>query len=121
MGERMRATLYKLSMLTLLGAVAVLGCNNNDEADGPSANCSTTVDNVTSPSSGFAMLHGSFYSNETVIIQESDGTEIAHGTPDSDRSTFTLSGVPSGTHRYRIIVSCDAGQEDLGTYDFVVQ
>jgi hypothetical protein len=117
----MRASLLKLSMLAVLGSVVALGCNNDEEADGPSVNCSTSVESISSPGPGFAMLHGNFYSNETVIIQESDGTQIAHGTPDSDRSTFTLDGIPSGTHNYHIVVSCDAGQEDLGSFSFDVQ
>ena len=116
----MRARLLKLSMLALLGAV-VLGCGDDSEnPNGPSADCSTSVDNVTSPGAGFAMLHGSFYDNESVIIQETDGTVIAQGTPDSNRSTFTLGGVPSGTHRYEIVISCDAGRNDLGTYQFLI-
>jgi hypothetical protein len=117
----MRAAFFKISMLALMGAVLVLGCNGNDEAEDPSGNCSTTVDSITSPGAGFAMLHGSFYSDETVIIQETDGTVISQGTPDSNRSTFTLSGVPSGTHRYQIVVSCDSGRDNLGSFDFVVQ
>lgn len=76
---------------------------------------------ITSPSAGFAMLHGNFYSDESVIIQETDGTVIAQGTPDSDRSTFTLGGVPSGTHNYQIVISCDDGRDNLGSFSFTVQ
>lgn len=118
----MRSALFKLSVLTLLGAFFVVGCDSDsDNGDGPSADCRTSVDNVTSPGAGFAMLHGSFYSDESVIIQETDGTVIAQGTPDSDRSTFTLGGVPSGTHRYEVIISCDAGRNDIGSYQFLIE
>ena len=117
----MRATFFKLSILALLGTVFVLGCGE-DEEDGPSNdNCRTAVTSITSPSAGLAMLHGSFYSDESVIIQETDGTVIAQGTPDSDRSTFTLSGVPSGTHSYQIVISCDAGRDNLGSFSFTIQ
>jgi len=117
----MRSTIFKLSILALLGTVFIVGCGD-DEEDGPSNdNCRTAVTSITSPSVGFAMLHGSFYSDESVIIQETDGTVIAQGTPDSDRSTFTLSGVPSGTHNYQIVISCDAGRDNLGGFSFTVQ
>lgn len=67
------------------------------------------------------MLHGEFHSNESVLVQESDGTVIAEGTPDSDRSTFTFTGVPSGDHNYHIVISCDDGRNDLGSYEFNIQ
>jgi hypothetical protein len=117
----MRSTLFKLSVLYVLGAFLVIGCGSDSEdGDGPSADCRTSVESISSPSAGFAMLHGSFYSDESVIIQETDGTVIAQGTPDSDRSTFTLSGVPSGDNHYEIIISCDAGRNDLGTFQFQI-
>lgn len=59
--------------------------------------------------------------DETVIIQETDGTVIAQGTPDTNRNAFTLAGVPSGDHHYEIVISCDAGPENLGGFDFNIQ
>jgi hypothetical protein len=117
----MRATLIKLSMLGVLGAVFVLGCGEDSEnGDGP-ANCDTSVDSVTSPSPGFATMHGSFFGDESVIIQETDGTVISQGTPSDHRDAFTLSGVPSGHHRYEIVVSCDGGRDNLGGFNFDIQ
>ncbi|HEV7704212.1 MAG TPA: hypothetical protein VGO46_07950 [Gemmatimonadaceae bacterium] len=122
MEEQMRATMFKLSMLTLLGTVFVLGCGEDSEnGDGPSANCNTEVTSITSPSAGYATMHGSFFGDESVIIQETDGTVISEGTPSDHRDAFTLSGVPSGHHRYEIVISCDAGRDNLGGFDFDIQ
>ena len=65
-------------------------------------------------------MHGEFFDNETVIIQETDGTVISQGTPDTNRNAFTLGDVPSGHHHYEIVISCDAGRDNLGGFDFDV-
>lgn len=104
-------------MVTFLGLATVLGCGS-DSPDQGGGNCATEVNSITYPSSGFAQLHGSFYSTETVLIKETDGTLISQGTPDSDRNAFTLSNIPTGTHTYEIFVSCDSGQESLGNFTF---
>lgn len=67
------------STLVLTGALLPLGCDSKSGVE--PGQCESVVDSVTSPSPGFAMLHGEFHSNESVIIQESDGTVIAEGTP----------------------------------------
>lgn len=66
-------------------------------------------------------MHGDFFGDEAVIIQETDGTVIAQGTPENNRDAFTLTGVPSGDHYYEIVISCDAGRENLGGFDFDIQ
>jgi hypothetical protein len=102
-----------------LALATTLGCGS-DNSEEPGASCNTDVTSVDSPAAGYATLHGSFFSNETVIIQETDGTVISQGTPDSDRNAFTLGGVPSGTHTYEIVISCDAGRDNLGSFTFNV-
>jgi hypothetical protein len=108
-----------LALLTLL-AFAV-SCGRDSEDPNGNAQCDSEVDSGTSPAPGALTLHGSFFSNESVIIQETDGTSIALGTPDSDRNAFTLTGVPSGHHVYEVVISCDAGRDNLGSFTFDVQ
>jgi hypothetical protein len=113
----MRISLRGAGQIAVLCALVSLGCGSDSESEDPGTNCDTTVDSITSPSAGFATLHGEFFHDETVIIEETDGTVISQGTPDSDRNAFTLGGVPSGHHHYEIVVSCDNGQENLGGFD----
>lgn len=113
----MRSIVRTATMLLFLGLATVLGCGS-DSSDPGGGNCATQVDSISYPSSGFAQLHGSFYSTESVLIKETDGTLISQGTPDSDRNAFTLSNIPTGTHTYEIFVSCDSGQESLGDFTF---
>ncbi len=107
-----------LALLVLLPFTS--SCGSDSEAPGDSANCATVVDSGTSPAAGALTLHGSFFSTESVIVQETDGTVVALGTPDSDRNAFTLSGIPSGQHVYKVVISCDPGREDLGNFTFDV-
>lgn len=116
----MRSIVRTATMVMFLAIASALGCGS-DNTEEPGANCNTDVDaGVTSPAPGNATLHGQFYSDETVIIQETDGTVISSGTPNSDRDAFTLSGVPSGTHTYEIVISCDGGRENLGSFTFTI-
>jgi hypothetical protein len=106
--------------LALLCTIAAFGCGSDEESPGQ-VTCSTEVTSITSPAPGVATMHGDFLSDESVIIQETDGTVIAQGTPDSDRNAFTLTGVPSGDHHYEIVISCGGGRENLGSFDFNIQ
>jgi hypothetical protein len=107
-------------MLALLCTIVAFGCGDDQESTDP-VTCETEVSSITSPAPGTATMHGDFFHDESVIIQETDGTVIAQGTPDSDRNAFTLTGVPSGAHHYEIVISCDAGRENLGGFDFNIQ
>ncbi|MEO6209965.1 MAG: hypothetical protein ABIQ10_07570 [Gemmatimonadaceae bacterium] len=113
----MRSIVRTATIVTFLGLATVLGCGG-DSPDPGGGNRATEVDSITYPSSGCAQLHGSFFSTETVLIKETDGTLISQGTPDSDRNAFTLSTIPTGTHSYEIFVSCDSGPESLGNFTF---
>ncbi len=116
----MRSILRAGTLVIFLGIAVTLGCHSGDTTNNNSAVCQTAVDDISSPAAGVATLHGSFFSDETVIIQESDGTEISHGTPDTDRNAFSFGGIPSGTHSYHIIISCNSGRDDLGSFTFNV-
>jgi hypothetical protein len=113
----MRSIVRTATLVMFLGVATTLGCGGDTPED-MGANCQTEVDSITYPSAGFATLHGSFFSSESVIIQETDGTLISDGTPDSDRNAFTLGNIPSGMHTYEIVISCDAGRDNLGGFTF---
>ena len=116
----MRFSLRHATQIAVLCAIVGLGCSGDSEK--PTVSCDTSVDDlITSPAPGVATLHGEFFSNETVIVQETDGTVIASGTPDSNRNAFSFTGIPSGTHRYEIVISCDAGREEIGGFTFDIQ
>lgn len=108
------------TMVMFLALATTVGCGSDNSEDPGGANCNTDVTSITSPAAGFATLHGDFFSNESVIIQETDGTVISSGTPSSNRNAFTLDGVPSGTHTYEIVISCDAGRDNLGSFTFTI-
>ncbi|MEP6781713.1 MAG: hypothetical protein ABJC26_17570 [Gemmatimonadaceae bacterium] len=101
--------------------VTIVACssNNGEEQD----ICQTTVTGTSSPTTGALTLTGQFYANETVILQYSDGnqTRSATGTPATDRSAFTLTGLPSGEKTYTLIISCAGGQENNGSHSYTVK
>jgi hypothetical protein len=105
-------------------AMAFAAACNSDDSNGASADiCQTTVTGTTSPTTGALTLNGQFYANETVILQYSDGnqTKSATGTPATDRSSFTLTGLPSGDKTYTLIISCAGGQENNGSHLYTVK
>jgi hypothetical protein len=105
-----------------IALVAVLGgacANDNFGGSSVTDQCKTDVTSITSPAAGVATLKGNFYASESVIIRDGN-TQIASGTPASDRTSFSLSGLPSGTHSWSIIISCNQGQDNLGLSTFVV-
>jgi hypothetical protein len=99
------------AIVTALIAGGTLGC----AGDRSSAKCMSTVTGVSSPATGALTLRGNFYSNESIIVRdEQTNTQVASGTPASDRTSFTFTGITSGFHTFEIIASCDAGQVDIG-------
>lgn len=103
--------------VALIAALSVIGCDERNSTD---AQCRSTVDSYTSPATGVLTLQGHFYANESILIRNVQGNAlVASGTPASDRTSFTFTNIPSGTHGYDIIASCDAGQETVtsGVYD----
>jgi hypothetical protein len=111
------------SIALVLVALLAAGCEDLIDAtngSGVTDQCKTDVTRITSPAVGAVTLAGQFYSSESVIIRDGT-TQIASGTPASDRTAFTFTGVPSGTHSWHVIISCDKGQDDLGALQFVVQ
>jgi hypothetical protein len=83
--------------------------------------CKTDITNFTSPAPGALTMSGHFYANESVIITSSKSTQSVSGTPATDRTSFTLVNLPSGEQSVHVVISCDGGQEDLGSQTVTVQ
>lgn len=102
-------------------AVTIFACssNNGEEQD----ICQTRVTSTSSPAPGALTLTGQFFADESVILQYADGnqTRSATGTPATDRTSFTLTGLPSGEKTYTLIISCAAGQENNGSHSYTVK
>lgn len=105
--------------IALSALLLVSACGNDEEAD----ICATDITGGSSPAPGTLTLSGDFHSNETVILSFLDNgvTKQVSGTPASDRSSFTLTGLPSGDVSVSITISCDAGRENNGTRTFTVR
>lgn len=103
-----------------LSALLLLSACGNDENDDI---CATDITGGSSPAPGTLTLSGDFHSNETVILSFLDNgvTKQVSGTPATDRSSFTLTGLPTGDVSVSITISCDAGRENNGTRTFTVR
>ncbi|HEY4320382.1 MAG TPA: hypothetical protein VGM77_04305 [Gemmatimonadales bacterium] len=115
---------FPVAALLAASAILLSACSGSSDDENSDRNCETTVSSkATSPAAGALTLQGDFLPDETVILRYiSNGeTRSALGTPDSERSTFTLTGLPSGKVSYHIIISCNGGQDDLGSFDYTVQ
>jgi hypothetical protein len=100
---------------TMLVGAAIIGCED-DLAARADSKCFTILSDVTSPGPGVVTLTGHFFDSESVLIRDaSTNNLLASGTPSTDRSTFTFTGIPSGSQSLDIVVSCDGGQQDMGT------
>ena len=125
----MRRTMFRRlgPMAVLIGAASVLttACPEGQQ-DTPSGNvdCKTKTDLVTtSPGPGLLRFTGQFYADETVMLQTvTNGVRntVASGTPATDRTSFTFSGLPSGDRFYYLVISCAAGQDDRGQTNYTV-
>ena len=109
--------MQKLLLRTVATGVLLAGvasCGGPDTT--PLANCKTGFTSYTSPVTGAVTFTGNFYANESVILMNQDGQmTYATGTPATDRTSFTLTGLPSGTQRYQFVVSCADGQVSITT------
>ena len=106
----LRAT---LAIICIATTVVACGKGTTDNSQ-----CLSWIKDYSSPAPGYLTLTGGFYSNESILIRDSGGNLLASGTPATDRSSFTFSGLPSGARQLTIIASCDAGQRqiDQGAY-----
>ncbi len=122
MFRRAQRTLRHLALATT-AVLTLHACSAKDPEADPGTTCDTEVTSTSSPTTGVLTMNGSFFSNETVILRYQDGTESrsALGTPATDRSSFSLSGIVSGTREFKLVISCDAGQDDRGFFTYTVK
>lgn len=100
-------------------AASLLACRDNT-SDGP-AKCRSTLSLFTSPAPGTVTLKGQFYADESILIYDfATNSIVAQGTPATDRTSFTLTGLPSGQRDYLIKASCANGQETIDEGVFTV-
>ncbi|MEP6833076.1 MAG: hypothetical protein ABJB74_06760 [Gemmatimonas sp.] len=106
----------------LVTVLIMAACTATDEFEDQDI-CKTTVTAATSPVTGALTLSGMFYANETVILSYSENgvTKQVQGTPATDRTAFTLTGLPSGDQSVTVIISCDAGRENNGSRTYTVK
>jgi hypothetical protein len=117
-----RRTITLATAAVFLAGTAALAACEDDLAAKANSTCFSDLSDVTSPATGVLTLTGHFFDNESIIVRDaSTHTQVASGTPATDRPTFTFTSIPSGSHSFDIIASCDNGQEDLGTRVVTVQ
>lgn len=119
--RRSVATVYACACV----AGALFACKNPTAAE--AATCRSSLSRFTSPAPGVVTLTGQFYKTESILIYQFDdntsssaSTLVASGTPATDRTTFTFTGLQSGVHYLLIKASCNNGQENLDEGDFTV-
>ena len=117
-----RANVASVVAAVLAAVVLISACGGDDDSESQDI-CKTTITAGTSPITGALTLSGMFYSDETVILSYLDNgvTKQVSGTPATDRTSFTLTGLPSGDQSLSIIISCDAGRENNGSRLFTVK
>ena len=104
----------------MLVSAGVSACS--DDLAQRATECFSDVSGYASPATGVLTLQGHFYSTESILVRDgATHTQIVGGTPATDRTSFTFTGVPSGSHYYEIIASCNSGQNAVLTQTFVVQ
>ena len=102
-------------------AATALACKHNATTDNSGGDCRSSLSMFTSPAPGTATLTGKFYWDETILIYDTaTNSLVAQGTPATDRTSFTLTGLPSGRRDYVIRASSDGGQETLDEGEFTV-
>jgi hypothetical protein len=114
-GDAMRS-LMVLSLVIVVGSQAAC-----DASKVSTDTCKTDITDFSSPAPGTLRMAGHFYADESVIITSSKLTQSVAGTPPTDRTNFTLGNLPSGEQSLHIKISCNGGQEDLGSVTVTVE
>ena len=106
----------------ILGAALLLAAAACTDKAETSALCSTqfdyegnSVSGWSTPAAGTLTLTGHFYPDETVKLEYDDNIgvhRVANGTPATERSTLTFTGLPSGQFRPVVTVSCPSGLDE---------
>jgi hypothetical protein len=120
MMQQRRSVQCSAIVAIMLVSATVSGCS--EDLAQRATECFSDVSGYTSPAPGVLTLQGHFYNTESILVRDfTTHAQVAGGTPASDRTSFTFTGVPSGSHSYEVIVSCNSGQNTLLTETFVVQ
>src|ERR1019366_10706135 len=120
MTQQRRSVQWTAIVATMLVSATVSGCA--DDLAQRATECFSDVSGYASPAPGVLTLQGHFYSTESILVRDAaTHTQVAGGTPASDRTSFSFTGVPSGSHSYEVIASCNSGQNTVLTQIFVVQ
>jgi hypothetical protein len=109
-------SLMVLPLIIVVGAQAAC-----DPSKVSTDTCKTDITDFSSPAPGQLRMTGHFYADESVIISSNSLPQAVSGTPTSERTTFTLGGLPSGEQTLHIRISCNGGQEDLGSQVVTVE
>lgn len=105
---------------TVLVTASLAGCT--DDLAQRASECFSDVSGYSSPAAGVLTLQGHFYTTESILVRDATThAQVAGGTPATDRTSFSFVGLPSGSHSYEIIASCNSGQNTVLTQTFVVQ
>jgi hypothetical protein len=120
----MRAHFLTASVLVGIGVAAALaGCKDPGPMNS-SATCLSQIDSAASPVAGALTFYGHFYADESLLLQTTQNSQavtVASGTPATDRTSFTLTGLPSGTTNFFIVFSCKDGQDQRGQHSYFVK
>ncbi|MEO8480047.1 MAG: hypothetical protein ABI542_10500 [Gemmatimonadota bacterium] len=102
-----------------VGMVVLVAMSAACRASGPSedVNCESYSNAHASHAPGTLTLEGSFLASESVLLKytENGMNKQKSLTPATDRNQVTFVGLPSGALEYDLVISCQAGQEDLGS------
>ncbi len=98
----------------LLFAASLLSCTSPSQPP----LCDARFDDYSSPAPGELELTGSFSSDESVLIRYTAGSQNLQktGTYDSTFGKVRFTGLPSGSLTITVVVSCEAGQEEVITF-----
>jgi hypothetical protein len=107
-----------------IGIVAALASCKEANSMGSTVSCLSQIDSAASPVAGALTFYGHFYANESLLLQTTQNSQsvtVASGTPATDRTSFTLTGLPSGTTNFFIVFSCRGGQDNRGFHSYFVK
>lgn len=105
---------------TALVTTSLAGCS--EDLAQRASECFSDVSGYTSPAAGVLTLQGHFYTTESILVRDAaTHVQVAGGTPATDRTSFSFINVPSGTHSYEVIASCNSGQNTVFSQTFVIQ
>jgi hypothetical protein len=120
----MRARFLTVTMALGIGVIAALASCKEAGPLGSTATCYSQIDSAASPAVGALTFYGHFSANESLLLQTTQNSKsvtVATGTPATDRTSLTLTGLPSGTTNFFVVFSCQGGQDNRGFHSYFVK